>query len=106
MTLTVTDDDGATGFTSHGVTVSSGGTGGITLAASGYKVKGVQHVSLTWSGASGASVDVYRDNAVVTTTANDGSHDDNIGSKGAGTYVYKVCEAGTSTCSGNATVVF
>ena len=81
-------------------------TGGITLSASGYTVKGVQHADLAWGGASSASVDVYRNGAVITTTANDGAHTDNIGSKGSGSYTYKVCEAGTSTCSGDVVVTF
>ena len=68
-------------------------------------MKGVPHVDLTWSGAASANVDVYRNNAKVTTTANDGTHTDKL-NKGAGTYVYKVCEASTTTCSGNVTVSF
>lgn len=104
--LTVTDDDGATGTTSQSVTVSTSSGGGITLSARGYKVKGVQHADLSWSGATSTSVDVYRNGAKVTTTANDGAHTDNIGKSGGGTYTYRVCEAGTSTCSNDATVVF
>lgn len=80
--------------------------GGITLSASGYKVKGTQHADLSWSGATSTNVDVYRDGAVITTTANDGFHTDNIGQKGGGSYVYQVCEAGTATCSNEATVNF
>jgi len=105
--LTVTDDGGATGSTSHSVTVTSGGGSGITLTATGYKVKGVQNVDLAWSGATSGSVDVYRDGAVIQTTANDGAYTDNLGKKGGGvTYVYKVCEAGTSTCSSDVNVAF
>jgi hypothetical protein len=81
-------------------------SGGYTLSASGYKVKGVQHVDLTWAGATGTSVDVYRNNVKIVTTANDGAHTDNIGTKGGGNYVYKVCDAGTSTCSNDANVSF
>lgn len=103
--LTVTDDDGATATASKSVTVSSA-SGGITLSARGYKVKGIQHADLSWSGATSTSVDVYRNGAKVATTANDGAHTDNIGASGGGTYTYRVCEAGTSTCSNDATVVF
>jgi len=81
-------------------------TGGYTLAASGYKVRGVQHADLTWDGANGANVDVYRDGAPIATTPNDGAYTDNIGAKGGGSYVYEVCDAGTSTCSNEATVTF
>lgn len=41
----------------------------------------------------------------VTTTANDGAYTDNVG-KGSATYSCVVCEAGTSTCSNEVTVVF
>ena len=80
--------------------------GGVTLSATGRKVKGVQHADLSWSGTAGASVDVYRDGNLVATTANDGGYDDNIGKKGGGSYVYKVCDAGTSNCSDTVTVIF
>ena len=105
VTLTVTDDDGATGAQTQTVTVSAA-PGGFTLSVSGYKVKGVQHADLTWSGATATSVDVYRDGSKLTTTANDGTYTDTINRKGGGSYTYKVCEAGTSTCSNEATVVF
>jgi len=106
VSLTVTDNGSLTGATSHPFTVTSGGGGGITLSTNGYKVQGKQTVDLTWSGASGANVDVYRNGALVFTTANDGFETDNIGAKGSATYVYQVCEAGTSTCSNTSTVVF
>jgi hypothetical protein len=104
VSLTVTDDDGATGSTSQDVTVSSGG--GITLTTTGYKVKGRQKADLQWSGASGSNVDIYRDGEVITTTENDGLYSDNINNRGGGSYTYKVCEEGTSTCSNEATVTF
>lgn len=104
VTLTVTDDEGATGSDSQTVSVTA--PSGITLSATGYKVRGVQHVDLSWSGAGGTNVDVYRNGALVTATANDGFYTDNIGQRGPGNYQYQVCEAGTSTCSNTATVVF
>jgi subtilisin family serine protease len=104
VSLTVTDDDAATNSTSHSVTVTSAST--ITLQASGYKVKGRQHVDLTWSGASGSNVNVFRNGTSVATTANDGAYTDVIGARGGGSYTYRVCEAGTSTCSGDVTVSF
>jgi subtilisin family serine protease len=104
--LTVTDDQGATGTSSQTVTVSSSTSGGMTLSASGYKVRGQQKADLTWSGAAGASVDIWRSGVKVTTTANDGFHTDNINRNGNGNYTYKVCEAGTATCSNEVTVTF
>jgi len=105
VALTVTDNGGATDGVSQPVTVTAPG-GGIILSATGYKVKGRQKADLTWSGATGANVDVYRDGTVITTTANDGFYTDNIDNRGGGSYVYQVCEAGTSTCSNQATVIF
>jgi subtilisin family serine protease len=105
VALTVTDDGGATGSISKSVTVTAP-AGGITLSARGYKVKGVQKADLTWSGATSANMDIFRNGVIITTTANDGFHTDNINRKGAGTYNYKVCEAGTSVCSNEATVNF
>jgi subtilisin family serine protease len=79
---------------------------GISLEVRAYKVKGLQQADLTWGGASGASVDVWRDGVRIVTTANDGAHTDSLGAKGSGSYTYRVCEAGTSTCSANVTAVF
>jgi serine protease len=104
VTLTVTDNGGATGTTSKSVTVTAPSTGGITLSATGYKVKGVQHADLTWSGASG-SVDIKR-NGVIVKTVSGTAYTDNIGNKGGGSYQYQVCNAGSSTCSNTVTVSF
>lgn len=79
---------------------------GIELSGTGYKVKGVKHADLTWSGATSTNVDVYRDGSVIATTANDGAYTDNTGQKGGGGYSYQVCEAGTSTCSATINVSF
>ena len=71
----------------------------IGLSVSGYKVKGKNTVDLVWSGANGASVDIFRNGNLVATVANTGSHTDATGEKGSTTYQYQVCEAGTSVCS-------
>jgi PKD repeat protein len=105
VVLTVTDNGGASDDDTQGVTVSQG-SGGLTLAANGYKVKGVHHADLAWSGAGSPEVDVYRDSAPIGTTANDGAYTDNIGQKGGGSYTYQVCESGTATCSNEVTVTF
>ena len=39
-------------------------------------------------------------------TANDGAYTDSPGARGHATYTYKVCNAGTQTCSNQATVTF
>lgn len=108
VTLTVTDDDSATDDVSQIVTVADGGDppGNFTLSVSAYKVRGVQHVDLTWAGAGSSQVDIVRNGSVVATTANDGFHTDNTGNRGGGSYTYQVCEAGSSTCSNEATASF
>lgn len=106
VALTVTDDGGATDTATDSVTVTDPTAGGITLSANGYKVRGRQKADLSWSGATSTNVDIYRDSTAITTTANDGAYTDNIDNRGGGSYVYQVCEAGTSTCSNTATVTF
>jgi N-acetylneuraminic acid mutarotase len=78
----------------------------ITLSAAGRKVGGINTVRLTWSGATSANIDVYRNRALIVTTANNGSYTDSTGETGHAHYTYRVCEAGTQTCSNNARVSF
>ena len=106
VTLTVTDNAGATSSASRTVTVSSATTSGISLSVTGSKVKGTASASLTWSGTTASRIDVYRNGTLITTTPNDGAHVDTIGKGGGGTYTYRVCNAGTTTCSADASVTF
>ncbi|HSI87854.1 MAG TPA: hypothetical protein VK918_02290, partial [Pyrinomonadaceae bacterium] len=76
--------------------------GAISLSASGYKVKGVQHADLSWTGSSG-SVDVLFNGGSVG-SSNSGSFTHNIGNRGGGSYTYQVC--GSSGCSNIVTVTF
>lgn len=84
--------------------------GDFTLAATGYKVKGLQKADLEWSGATSTNVDIYRDGTVIATVSagsdGSGTYTDNIDQRGRGSYTYKVCEAGTPTCSNEATVTY
>lgn len=80
--------------------------GGISLSAVGYKAQGIKMTDLTWGGASSANVDVYRNNTLIITTANDGSHTDNTGQRGGGSNTYRVCNQGTQTCSNTVTVTY
>ena len=77
----------------------------LTLTASGYKVKGRQHVTLGWGDAS--AVDVYRDGNLESSDVTGPSFDDNIGSKGGGSYEHYVCPTGsTVSCSNTTTTIF
>jgi hypothetical protein len=90
-------------------------TSGLTLGAVRRKVEGINTVHLTWSGATSGQIDVYRcvrkdgpgyncAPIPIVTTANDGSYTDSTGDTGRASYKYRVCEAGTSTCSNTAEV--
>ena len=77
------------------------------MTASGRKVRGRQYADLAWSGATSATVDVYRDGTLVATVPNDGAHEDSIGGRGGGSYTYVVCEADDdSACSNEAVITF
>jgi hypothetical protein len=102
---TAVDSGGLTTVRQVSVTVNAASTGGGTLSARGRKNRGLQAVDLSWNGMSGAALDVFR-NSTKWTTPNDGAETDPINKKGSATYNYKVCVAGTSTCSNTATVVF
>jgi choice-of-anchor B domain-containing protein len=79
---------------------------GITLTAVKRRVQRINTVDLAWEGATSGQVDIVRDGAIVATVANDGSHTDSTGERGSALYKYRVCEAGTSTCSNEVTVIF
>jgi subtilisin family serine protease len=105
VSLTVTDNGGATNSTSQSVTVSSAAEN-ITLSVTGRTQRNGRHQALlSWSGALASSVDVYRNGTRITTTSNSGSYTDSLG-KSSGTFSYKVCDAGTTTCSNTASVTF
>jgi len=78
----------------------------VTLSASGRKVAGINTVRLTWSGATSTNIDVYRNGAPIATVPNTGAYTDSTGDAGRASYRYRVCEAGTSTCSNDATKRF
>jgi hypothetical protein len=110
---TVTDTSGAASYKQVAVTVAAVTAptpppppSSFWLTAKAVKKKGLQQTELRWGGDSSASVDIYRDGVRVTTTPNDGSHVDALNRRGSGSYSYKVCAAGTSTCSNAAGIRF
>lgn len=102
VTLTVTDNGGATGSQSQSVSVSAPSSG-ISLAVTTSKSRGSTTATLAWTGA-GSSVDIFRDNALIDTVGGS-SYNDPLG-KGGGSRTYRVCNAGTSTCSNSVTVTY
>jgi hypothetical protein len=63
-------------------------------------------VDLSWTGATSSNVDIYRNGVLMVTTQNDRFYTDSTGSRGPVTYTYRVCNAGSQTCSNQATVTF
>ena len=87
-----------------------GGSGGpvtapASLSASNNGVsKGKLQVGLSWTGGD-VTVDVYRNGSrIQSATSNTGGFNDSLKVTGSGTLVYRVCNAGTSTCSADAAV--
>lgn len=97
VTLTVTDDDGATG--SDQTTVSIAGEPAIALTA---EARSDGWVILRWTGATGARVDMHRDGFRIGSTTNDGATGDYPGVPGA--HEYRICEQATPLCSNPAGV--
>jgi pseudolysin/vibriolysin len=93
-------------FAAVGITgiLLPGQTPTITLTAKGTVRSGRQQVLLSWTGSTAASIDIYRDSAKVATASNTGSYTDKPSGKTS--YVYKVCNSGTTNCSPNVTVQF
>ncbi len=106
VTLTVTDDDGDSDSASQDVTTTDPPASDITLTATPITFGSFIGARLQWSGANGSNVDIYRDGVLLVTTTNDGAQPDFIGSSSQTTFVYQVCEEGTSTCSPEVTVNF
>jgi subtilisin family serine protease len=80
--------------------------GSISLTATGSTFFAtVRIVTLSWTGATGQYVDVYRNNVKLGPTANSGSFPDVLNTSG-GTFVYKVCQQNTTVCSNTASVTF
>ena len=109
ITATVSDSGALTKQTSISVTVAASSPPqpptSPTLVATGRKVEGLKFVDLTWANLTTTSVDVYRNGVKVVTVTNSGMATDRLGDK-SGTYTYKVCGAGTTTCTNQASVTF
>ena len=87
--------------------VACGGTPpAYTLTATGAVQGGRPKTTQNWTGATGSNVDIFRNNVKITTTANDGNHVDQLAKNTHGTFTFKVCNVGTTTCSNNASVTY
>jgi len=83
------------------------GVSGISLTAKGWKGTDRVYVGLTWSGARGTYVKLYRNGVLLRTTVNDGRATTVKLSRASATYSFKVCETrADGYCSNIAKVTF
>ncbi len=78
----------------------------LALSAQGYKIKGSQYVDLSWSGNSGSTIDIWRNDRLINTLNQASQYTDALEVRGKGTYHYRVCEAETASCSNRVDVIF
>ncbi len=81
------------------MTVTAPPATSITLTISGTTDATRHLVTHLWSGATGTTVDLYRNGAFALNTPNDGRHTTVRLFKGTATWRVKVCLAGSSVCS-------
>jgi hypothetical protein len=103
ITATVTDSGGLSTSKRVAITVGAS-TSGPRLTVRGYVYGTGWRVDLTWTGFTVQSVDVYKNGVKYTTTTNDGATQYSLST--VGTYRWKLCAAGTSICSNEASVTF
>ena len=84
---------------SSGATTATTVSGCPTLSGRAYNVKGAQKGDLTWTGFTGATLDVSRNGKAIFTTPNDGAQTDPNNAKGGGSYTYTACATGTTSCA-------
>ena len=100
VSLTVTDNEGATHTSSQTVSVTDGSeppASDITL--SGSRSGNGRTAYINWSGAVGSNVDVYINGSLNNTTANDGSASYSVNKRRS--YTFQVCEEGSTTSCSN-----
>jgi len=78
----------------------------IMLTGRGKVVNGINTSRLTWTGSTASSIDVFRNSTLIATVPNTGRYNDSTGTTGRQSFVYMVCDHGTSTCSNQVTVRF
>jgi PKD repeat protein len=104
VTLTIAYNGGTDQHTAP-VTVSAPAPS-IVLTVTGRTDATHQYMTLTWTGASGTQVAVYRNGKLWGKTVNDGQWTNSRLLPGLASYTYKVCQVGTTICSNEATVRF
>lgn len=78
----------------------------ITLTVSTRTTSKARLVDLRWSGATGSTVDVYRNGSRLTGAPNTGSYTDQFGRHARGTFRYKICIQSGQQCSNEVAISF
>jgi hypothetical protein len=106
VTLTVTDDAGASSSVTRQVRVAPGtlpNTEPIQLSATTYVQSNRQYVSLSWANMNGDMVAVYWNGNLREHTRNDRKLIRSYATRGPRIFTYRLCETGTSRCSNTVT---
>jgi PKD repeat protein len=105
VTLTARDSEGESSSIQKQVTVPGPQFPlGLTFTTS--TEPGKQIVTLSWTRAQGSSVYIYRNGLVLLSTPNDGKQKISKSETSPTSYIFKVCEAGTTICSNPVTAQF
>jgi hypothetical protein len=91
---------------SNVVSATTTATVALVLSAAGRTDSKFRYADLSWTGAGGSAVDVYRNNVLVTTVTATHYTDKVRGRGQATTFVYQVCRVNSQTCSNTVTLTF
>ncbi|HMB60221.1 MAG TPA: PKD domain-containing protein, partial [Xanthomonadales bacterium] len=99
VSLEVEDNMGAVSSYAVTISVALPPPANIELSVMAYKQRGSKRVILSWSGASGSSVSIFKDGEFLSGVLNDGEFTDFNVSIKARSLSYQVCETDLSLCS-------
>lgn len=106
VTLEVEDNLGAVASYSHSISVVEPVPASIELAVTAYRQRGSRRAILSWSGATGPLVSIFKDGQLFSNVLNTGEFTDHDIPLKAVSITYQVCETDLSVCSGESVANF
>lgn len=106
VTLTVTDNLGASDSLSRSVQVSVAVESGLELSGTGVKSKGRKLARLSWSGSESSHIEIFRDGVKLAVAENAGQYTDASLAKKTRQAIYQVCETTGGSCSNELLITF